>query len=121
MLDIINQANALDRRRQAQIENQRKSITRLLNAGIGVDDTTTPEARYTDEMAILHEGAAVLRVQLEDTERALRDLVAAVDALPDSRAQGDRAAGEQLAHALAAARGLVAASALVSESGDEAG
>lgn len=116
MADIINQAMALDRRRQAQIENQRRSITRLLNSGIDYKgDTTTPEARYTEEMKILHEGAAALGVQLEDTQKMLEYLIAAIEHdFPHERLQ-------QLAVVLPQARALVGLSAPVSDAEGEAG
>ena len=130
MLDIIAQAQKLDRRRQAQIENQERSIARLLarlDAAATQTQTgnaiTTPTAyaAYTEEMRILHEAAAAILAENGELRDAMRDLVSAIDALPDNRAGGDRAASDGLAVALAAARALVAVSAPVSESGGEAG
>lgn len=118
LADIINQAQSLDRRRVAQIENQKKSITRLLNLGIDPEtDTTTPEARYTEEMRILHEGAAVLTVENEDLRQALRALMAAIDGTPlDGVSWGtDKSRRDALAYALAAARAHVGLNPLTGE------
>jgi hypothetical protein len=94
---ILEQANTLDRRRQAQIANQVAAINRLLKDG-----------EYDEEMRILHEGAAVLAVENQDLRAALRELVRAVDATV--HIDNDRAGD-----ALDQARALIAVSAPVSE------
>lgn len=66
----MERAQAIDRRRQAQIENQKASITRLLNASIRDDDTVTPEARYTEEMGILHTATAEAVARSDELEQA---------------------------------------------------
>lgn len=76
---ILEKAAALDRRRQAQIKNQSLAITRLLEAMNG--GKTLPDA-HTEEMQILHAGAAVLQVENQDMRAALKALVDAIDAMP---------------------------------------
>lgn len=70
-LEVMQRAMALDRRRQAQINNQIASINRLLGEDHG----------YTEEMRVLHEGSAVLLASAEEARDALRSLVRAIDAL----------------------------------------
>lgn len=116
MADIINAAQSLDRRRVAQINNQKESITRLLNQHRLAGE---PQARYTQEMEILHQGAATLRVELEATEAALRQLAdACVHGLPGEAITDDIDA------ALAEATRIIGPMRLsepVSESGASAG
>lgn len=72
MADILAAAGKLDRRRIAQIENQKQSINRLLEA---MPHSKGSMATYTQEMEVLHGAAAAISVELEDTEKALRQLV----------------------------------------------
>lgn len=76
--NVIDGAQQLDRRRQAQITNQAASITRLL-ARFEADPETAARAVYSREMHILHEGAAVLMVERDDARMALRQLVEGLD------------------------------------------
>lgn len=69
--EVLQRAMSLDRRRQAQINNQVASINRLLGEDHG----------YTEEMRVLHEGAAAFAVENEDLRTALSDLVRAIRVL----------------------------------------
>lgn len=78
---VMEQAQKLDRRRQAQINNQIATINHLLQG-----------STYTEEMRVLHEGAAALAVENEDLrtrvvelETTIREHVEAVsDAVSES-------------------------------------
>lgn len=118
VLEVLEKARAIDRRRQAQIHNQAESITRLLaqinehscmplDLMTGHPLTSKPMLGYSEEMRMLHEGFADLQVRYEDAVTTLAQLVAAVDGLPDGRACGDKEAGIRLAEILSSARELV--------------
>jgi hypothetical protein len=64
----VVRAQALDRRRQAQIANQIGTINRLLGEDHG----------YTEEMAILHQGAAALAAENEELRARVAELEQAV-------------------------------------------
>lgn len=94
---ILEQARSIDRRRQAQIENQVQSINRLLKSG-----------EYSEEMRILHMATAQYKVENEDLTAALRQLVDKIDGLPlDGLRLGRGAHVTAFAEALAAARALI--------------
>lgn len=79
--EVLQRAMSLDRRRQAQINNQVASINRLLEQFDEGKHAGTSHAAYTEEMRVLHEGAAAFAVENEDLRTALSDLVRAIDAL----------------------------------------
>ena len=118
MKEVIQKALSLDRRRQAQIENQKRSINRLLERFDEGKYAGTSHAVYTEEMNILHMAAAQFRVENDDLRAVLRDLVTALDALPLDMMS---TRGTNLPEIVAAARALITVSAPVSESGGEAG
>lgn len=94
---VIEKAQAIDRRRQAQIENQKASINRLLVNG-----------EYTAEMQTLFQAAASLQVENEMLGAAMKALVASIDALPlDGLRLGRGAHVTAFAEALAAGRALI--------------
>lgn len=75
--DIIARAQALDRRRVAQISNQVQTINRLL-AQFHLHPEMMQDLVYGEEMKILHEGAATLMAERDEAREALRELVSVV-------------------------------------------
>lgn len=69
---IIDKANALDRRRQAQIANQAASIDRLLKL---LNEGKAGTAAYSEEMQILHQAAAALVVERDELRTVLEDVL----------------------------------------------
>lgn len=110
--DLMQRAHALDRRRQAQIQNQIGTINRLLDGGT-----------YTEEMRILHEGAAESIARNEELTHALSELVNAVQAqVPVDVILPARAAGKtRLLEALDEAKRIIALSAPVTQQEASAG
>lgn len=98
---IMNEAEQLDRRRQAQIRNQRDSITRLLTR-FEADPEAGARVVYSKEMAILHEGSAALAADLDSLRDVVRRLVSAMDTAP--AAGRDTVMTIELADALSVAR-----------------
>lgn len=127
---IIQQAQALDRRRQAQIQNQIGTINRLLerfDAASEADHLNrldphaqssipTSHAAYSEEMRTLHEAAAELVAREQETREALQELVRALD-----NRVGLHQAAMMLETELVTARRVLGLSAPVSESGASAG
>jgi hypothetical protein len=121
---IISNAQAIDRRRQAQIANQIATINRLLarfDEASYADHLNrldphaqssipTSHAVYSEEMRMLHEGAAVLVAERDEAIDVLRQLVAVVEKHAESHDQF----GELLA-ATRRARDVIGLSAPVSE------
>lgn len=122
---VLEQARAIDRRRQLQIQNQAASIDRLLKDGT-----------YAGELEILHGACAQYQFENETALTLIRQLVGTIDALPLDGLRLGRSAGvTAFAEALASARALItpvqpgtdgvdplrAASDAQSSSGEEAG
>lgn len=145
---VLEQARAIDRRRQLQIQNQAASIDRLLgviseHSCLPIDSATgkptlgEPMRGYAGELEILHGACAQYQFENETALTIIRQLVEAIDGTPlDGVSWGtDKHRRDALAEALAAARALItpvqpgtdgvdplrAASDVQSSSGDEAG
>lgn len=104
--EVLEKARVLDRYRQAQIENQRQSITRLLERFDDGKAAGTSHAVYTEEMGILHGAYADANAEAGELRDALTALVSAIDAITPRLTQVDWGT---LADALAQARALTAA------------
>lgn len=115
--DLMQRAHALDRRRQAQITNQIGTINRLLERFDEGKHAGTSHAAYTEEMRILHEGAAESIARGEELTHALSELVNAVQAV-DLVAELDNA---RLTTALDEAKRVIALSAPVTHQEASAG
>lgn len=133
MLDIINQAQSLDRRRQAQIANQVGTINRLLARfdehqcfpGVDIHAMRVPpssSAAYTEEMRVLHEAGAELVAREEAVRLAARDLLMAIDVLHlDQLTVVEGTDVRPYQDALRQLQTLVGFSSSVSESGSDEG
>lgn len=76
--EVLEKARALDRRRQAQIENQKQAITRLLEALNGhqpVKDVLVSENQ------LLIEAVSDAQARIEELEQALSDAQTPAEAL----------------------------------------
>lgn len=117
---VLEQARAIDRRRQLQIKNQAGSIDRLLaqinehqcmthDPQTGHPLTSPPMRGYAGEMEILHGAIAQYQFENETALDIIRQLVEAIDGTPlDGVSWGtDKTRRDALDEALAAARALI--------------
>lgn len=117
---VLEQARAIDRRRQLQIQNQAGSIDRLLaqinehqcmthDPQTGHPSISPPMRGYAGEMEILHGACAQYQFENESALTIIRQLVEAIDGTPlDGVSWGtDKHRRDALAEALAAARALI--------------
>lgn len=116
--EVLERARVLDRRRQAQIENQKAAINRLLERFDGIqllDPQTghplmppTSHAIYNEEMGILHGAYADAAAEAAELRSVLTSLVSSIDGTPLDGVSWPKAAGrEALAQALHDARELL--------------
>lgn len=73
--EVLERAASVDRRRRAQIENQKLAIDRLLEA---MNDNAPVDQAIRREMTVLREGAAELKAQRDEALEALKELVGVV-------------------------------------------
>lgn len=69
----MEKAASVDRRRRAQIENQKLAIDRLLEA---MNDNTPVDQAIRREMTVLREGAAELKAQRDEALERVQELEA---------------------------------------------
>jgi TorA maturation chaperone TorD len=68
---VLEKANSVDRRRRAQIDNQKGAIARLLEA---LNNHQPVDKAITREMEVLHQGAAELRAQRDEALERVAEL-----------------------------------------------
>ena len=90
---VIEKAQSIDRRRQAQIANQVEAINRLLKNG-----------EYGEEMKILHMAAAQLKAENDEMRKSVRVFL---DALMAQQLEPNERNGQTYADALNALRTLI--------------
>lgn len=116
---VLEQARAIDRRRQLQIKNQAGSIDRLLaqinehqcmthDPQTGHPLISSPMRGYAGEMEILHGALAQYQFENETALDIIRQLVGAIDGTPlDGVSWPSKQGRMNLAEALAAGRALI--------------